>query len=130
MRNRLALAGIAAAIALPGAAAAHHSFAVFFDEEKIIEITGVVDSFEFRNPHGTIELTVEGEAGEEAWKAETNAPVILRRRGWSRDSLQPGDTIILTGWPARDGSNYLRMQSVRREDGSMVGQGLFAADDN
>ncbi len=100
----------------------HHSFAVFFDEARTLSISGVVQEFQFRNPHGLIRLTVRGEDGrEQSWKAETNSPSILERRGWKRDSLKPGDVITVEGWPARDGSNYLRMRSVQRADGTPVG---------
>lgn len=101
---------------------AHHSFAVFFDEQRTVSISGVVQEFQFRNPHGLIRLTVRGADGsEQSWKAETNSPSILERRGWKRDTLKAGDAITVDGWPARDGSNYLRMRSVRRADGTPVG---------
>lgn len=114
------VAALLVTAALP--ALAHHSFAVFFDESRTLSITGVVQEFQFRNPHGLIRLTVKGEDGsEQSWKAETNSPSILERRGWKRDSLKPGDVITVDGWPARDGSNYLRMRSVQRADGTPVG---------
>lgn len=128
----IAACATVAALTAAGAASAHHSFAVYFDEAKTVEVTGEVTEFQFRNPHGTIEIVVKGEDGAEdqTWKAETNAPVVLRRRGWGRDSLTAGDVITITGWPARDGSNYMRMQAVRRPDGSLVGAGLFEANDD
>lgn len=102
-------------------AVAHHSFAVFFDEARTVSITGVVQEFQFRNPHGLIRLAVKGEGGEQVWKAETNSPSILERRGWSRDTIKAGETITVEGWPARDGSNYLRLRATRRADGTVVG---------
>jgi hypothetical protein len=66
---------------------------------------------------------VKGKAGKsEVWKAETNAPVILRRLGWTKDSLHVGETITIEGWLARDGKHYLRMRKVTREDGTVVGK--------
>jgi len=106
--------------ALP--ALAHHSFAVFFDSDRTVTVTGVVQEFQFRNPHGTIRMSVKKKDGtEEIWKAETNSPSILERRGWTRTILKAGDVIIIDGWPARDGSNYMRMRSVKRGDGTPVG---------
>ena len=108
------------ATAMP--ALAHHSFAVFFDQERTVTVTGVVQEFQFRNPHGLIRITVKKSDGtEETWKAETNSPSILERRGWTRTSLKFGDEVIIDGWPARDGTNYLRMRSVKRADGTPVG---------
>lgn len=118
-------AWLAGALLLLGGALpvlAHHSFAVFFDDARSVTITGVVEEFQFRNPHGLIRMVVKAEDGsEQVWKAETNSPSILERRGWKRDSLKPGEVITVEGWPARDGSNYLRMRAASRADGSPIG---------
>jgi hypothetical protein len=114
----LAVVAVAAAVA----AQAHHSFAVFFDDSKVIKIQGTVTEFQFRNPHGIIRMTVrDAQGAEQVWKAETNSPSILERRGWTRDSIKNGDVVIVEGWPSRDGSNYMRMRKVSRSDGTPVG---------
>jgi hypothetical protein len=110
------------AVAAAGAAQAHHSFAVFFDDSRVIKIQGTVTDFQFRNPHGIIRMTVrDAQGAEQVWKAETNSPSILERRGWTRDSIKNGDVVIVEGWPSRDGSNYMRMRKVSRTDGTPVG---------
>ncbi len=107
-------------IAVP--ALAHHSFAVFFDQDGNVSVTGLVQEFQFRNPHGLIRITVKKPDGaEETWKAETNSPSILERRGWNRDTLKVGETITIEGWPSRDGAHYLRVRAVKRADGTAVG---------
>jgi hypothetical protein len=104
---------------------AHHSFAVFFNtEDQLHTVTGVVKDFQFRNPHGEITLVVSKGKSTVVWRAETNSPSILRRRGWSADSLHVGDTVTLEGWLARDGSNYMRLHSARMADGRLIGQPL------
>jgi Family of unknown function (DUF6152) len=101
---------------------AHHSFAVFFDADRITTVRGTVAEFHFRNPHGIIRMRVAGKDGAmEDWKAETNSPSILERRGWTKTSLKAGDEIQVEGWLARDGSRYLRMRAVKRADGAPVG---------
>src|SRR5689334_5930733 len=104
-------------------AVAHHSFAVFFDNENgIVSLRGTVTEFSFRNPHGLIRLQVKDKSGGVVeWKAETNSPSILERRGWKKDSLKAGDEIILEGWKARDGSHYMRMRKVTKADGTPIG---------
>jgi hypothetical protein len=104
-------------------AVAHHSFAVFFDNEQgIASVRGVVTEFNFKNPHGIIRLNVKGKDGAvQEWKAETNSPSILERRGWKKDSIKVGDEIVIEGWRARDGANYMRMRKVTRADGTPVG---------
>jgi hypothetical protein len=107
---------------------AHHSFAVFFDDARSVTVTGTVEEFQFRNPHGLIRITVKKPDGSaETWKAETNSPSILERRGWTRTSLKAGDVITIDGWPARDGTNYLRMRSVKRADGTPIGSAVVQA---
>jgi hypothetical protein len=105
------------------AAAAHHSFAVFFQTDKIVAVTGAVTEFRFSNPHGLIRLEVTARDGStEVWTAETNSPSILVRRGWSKTTLTPGEKVTIEGWPARDGSRYLRMQKVTRANGEVIGK--------
>jgi len=115
----LSVAGLLASIG----AQAHHSFAVFFQTDKTISVTGVVTEFEFKNPHGLIKLTVtDKNGGTEVWTAETNSPSILVRRGWSKTSISPGEKVTIEGWPARNGSRYLRMQRALRANGQLIGQ--------
>jgi hypothetical protein len=110
-------------LTLATTAGAHHSFAVFFDTDaKLVKVTGVVRDFQFRNPHGVITVQVPQGKGGITWRAETNSPSILRRRGWSPESLHPGDTVTLEGWPARDGTRYMRLKSASLADGRMIGQ--------
>jgi hypothetical protein len=111
-----------------GAAAAHHSFAAFFDNNASRTITGEVVSFRFSNPHAIIEMRVVENGIPLNWRVETNAPTLLLRRGWNRESIKPGETVTIEGWPSRDGGRYLRMRSATHEDGAPVGPPLTAAD--
>ena len=55
MRIRLMSWVASLAVASMGSTAiAHHSFAVFFDGDKMITVSGTVTEFQFRNPHGLI----------------------------------------------------------------------------
>ena len=117
-----ALTSIALAVLLGGAVSAHHSFAVFFNDTTTTEITGSVSEFRFSNPHAIISLEVKNKAGAtEEWKAETNAVTLLKRRGWTKDSLKPGEVVTINGWPSRDGANYMRMQTIKKADGTVLG---------
>lgn len=114
-----------------GGAAAHHSFAVFFDETKQVKVSGTVSAFRFTNPHGTIVLTgSDGSGKQQEWRIETNAPVVLQRRGWTRTSVKPGDRITVEGWPARDGKPYMRLRLATTADGKQIGMTAFGTGDN
>ena len=130
MQARLALAVMVGLCITPLAAQAHHSFAVYFDAAKSVTITGKVTAFRFTNPHGTIVLDVADAQGRVSqWRAETNAPVVLQRRGWTRESVKPGETITIQGWPSRDGKPYIRLQRATHADGSLVGTAPFGQND-
>ena len=117
------IARLAVALAAGTAtASAHHSFAVFFDDTKTIEISGSVTEFRFSNPHAIISLDVKNKDGMvDEWKAETNAVTLLKRRGWTKDSLKAGDVITVDGWPSRDGAHYMRMRTIKKADGTVLG---------
>jgi hypothetical protein len=105
MRRHLAalLAG-GAFISLSGAAIAHHSFAMF-DQENPIQLVGVVQEFKFTSPHSFILLQVKDKDGNiTVWNLEGNAPSNLVRDGWSSKTLKPGDEIELTIEPLRSGA--------------------------
>jgi hypothetical protein len=126
MRLRaLSLAPIAAVVATWAAPVdAHHSFAVHFVADRLITVRGTVDEFTFRNPHGVVLVTAKADDGAaQHWKIETNSPNILRRRGWTETSIKPGDVVAVEGYPARDGSNFMRVYRVVYADGhELVGQ--------
>lgn len=129
MRKSLLFSGLIVACAAPPALA-HHSFAVYFDASKEVTIRGKVTSFRFTNPHGTIVLDVTDAQGRvREWRAETNAPVVLRRRGWTRTSVTPGEEIIIEGWPARDGKAYMRLRRATHADGRLIGTAPFGRQD-
>jgi hypothetical protein len=74
-----------------------------YDDKQTITIEGAVTKFEWSNPHVYVylkQLTAAGQAVE--WELEASPPSILRRLGWSQETLHTGDTITVTGHPARD----------------------------
>jgi hypothetical protein len=131
MKKSHVLIALGAAWLGHASAYAHHSFAAFFDSTKTVTLTGKVKEFRFTNPHGTIAIEA-AEAGKpvRVWRAETNAPVVLMRRGWTRDSIKPGDTVTLSGWPARDGKPYFRLQRAVDADGKLIGSAPFAVNED
>jgi hypothetical protein len=73
-----------------GVATAHHSFAAFdMTQEKTI--SGVVQKVDWTNPHIWIYMDVPGQNGaSDTYAFEGMSPNYLNRRGWTRQSLQPG----------------------------------------
>ena len=105
MRRQLtALMMSCALMAASGAALAHHSFAMF-DQENPVELDGVVREFKFTSPHTFIILVVRQEDGTaQTWSLEGGAPSALVRDGWSNKTLKPGDELKMTIDPLRSGA--------------------------
>lgn len=124
MDIRLKLTAIALAaggLALPAQVFAHHSFAAEFDAESPIELTGIVTSVKWANPHTFFYIDVEDENGDwENWALELGSPNGLMRRGWTRNSLKIGDTVSVTGSRARDGSLKGNARSVVLASGQQL----------
>ena len=81
----------AALVAMTGAVAAHHSFAMF-DQEHPLEVTGVVKEYKYTSPHSFIILEIKDKDGStEAWNLEGGSPSQLARDGWTGKTLKSGD---------------------------------------
>ncbi|MGD2167903.1 MAG: DUF6152 family protein [Gammaproteobacteria bacterium] len=94
-------------------ASAHHSTVAIFDSSRTIELTGVIESLSWRNPHGQIVLAVEDASGNVVeWEAETAGVSVMRNRGAPTDVFAVGDVITLAGSPARRGNPEILARSV------------------
>ena len=84
---------------------AHHAFSAEFDENRPIHLEGTVTKMEWVNPHTWVHIAVTKEDGTvENWMIEGGTPNTLFRRGFTKQSLEPGITIVVEGYQAKDGS--------------------------
>jgi hypothetical protein len=60
------------------------------------------------------------------WEFESGGPSGLIRRGWTRKSLKPGNTVTVNGYLARDGSRLVNAVTVNLADGRKVFAGSSA----
>jgi len=102
MIRSLCLTGAVAGVtAFTGAAFAHHSQAGIFDSRQNIEVTGVIKSVSWRNPHGQILLGVTNADGSETvWDAETASIAVLRNREAEPSAVVVGDRVTIAGAPS------------------------------
>jgi hypothetical protein len=106
-----ALAALALSMAAPPASA-HHS-AAMYDRAHPRTLEGTVKAFEWANPHVWIQLVVANdEGGSDAWGVECTSVNFMTRRGWSRDTLKPGDKVTVVISPLRDGSRGGAFQNL------------------
>lgn len=120
---------VAVAIGLSSAPlVAHHSFAAEFDATKAIRVTGTLTKVEWTNPHIYFYLDAKDEQGNPVrWTCESGAPGALSRRGFKRGDLKLGDTIVVDGYRAKNGSNLMDARRVTLADGRIV-SGASAGD--
>jgi hypothetical protein len=93
---RVSIPVLAALIALPTAAAAHHGWAWTEDEES--RLSGEIVKISFGNPH--MHLQVRTDAG--LWEVDLSPPIVARRSGFGPGAAKAGDRVALTGHRARD----------------------------
>ena len=123
IRNTL-IVGAAAMIATVSALA-HHSFASEFDREQPFEIEGAVNSVDWRNPHGWLHVDVEEDGEIVTYDIELSSPSALMRQGWRRNSLVPGDKVMVRGFRARTRFHVGRATGISRDTGEAIyGQGI------
>jgi hypothetical protein len=115
-----ALAGLLSLLAaLP--VEAHHSFAAEFDGSKAVRLVGTLTKVDWSNPHSYFYIDVKESSGKvENWGCEGAGPGALSRRGLKRGDLKIGDTLIVDGYRAKDGSHLIDARRVTLPDGRNI----------
>lgn len=122
IRLSLLVAALGLAAALP--LAAHHSFAAEFDGNKVIRLRGTLTKIEWTNPHSYFYIDVKDDKGTVVnWGCEAASPGALSRRGLKRGDVKLGDTVIVDGYRAKDGSHLVDARRVTLPDGRIVSGG-------
>ena len=119
---RLRHLGLAAlgAVAMAGAASAHHAFNMY-QNDQYTTLKGTVKEFTWQNPHAMIDYAVAMPGGAtEYWSVECSAPNIIGRRGWSKTSLKAGDVVPIILHPMKDGSKHGLLVSVTLANGTVL----------
>ena len=97
---------------------AHHAFGAEFDPNLPLLLKGPVTKVEWINPHTWIHLEVTDKDGKKVeWMVEGGTPNSLLRRGLKRDTLKPGQLIVVDGYQAKDRSNRANGRDVTLPDG-------------
>lgn len=112
----LALFGVLAA-AIP--VLAHHSFSAEFDGSKTFVVKGVLTKVDWTNPHIYFYLDVKGANGKvQQYAFSSGPPGTLRRAGVKKSDFKIGETVTVTGAPAKDGTKLLGwLKMIKYADG-------------
>jgi Family of unknown function (DUF6152) len=101
---------------------AHHSFGAEYDAKKPLKFAdAVVTKIEWTNPHARFYVDIKDANGKvENWNFELASPNVLKRNGWTRNTLKEGDHIGVEGAAAKDGARMGNAQRVTLPDGKRV----------
>jgi len=122
MKTTLTIAVILST-ALSVAASAHHSFAMF-DQSKEVKLVGVVREFQYTNPHIWIQVVVPKAGNRPAaeWSIEGASVNTVKRMGWHRTIIKPGDKVTVIINPMKNGENGGSLKTIALPDGTVLGR--------
>jgi hypothetical protein len=96
VRRMLGAVALTIGLLLAGSGWAHHGWS--WTTGGNIEVTGIVKTVSLGNPHGVVELDVEGET----WTVEVGQPWRNERAGLKEGELKPGVEMRVIGEPSAD----------------------------
>lgn len=98
---------LAAALSIPGAAAAHHGWSSY-DAAKVLKITAPLTNVSWGNPHGGAKVAYQGKT----WDVVLAPVARMEARGLTREMLTNGKPVTLEGYPRKDGTPEMRIERV------------------
>ncbi len=88
-------------------AGGHHSYGATYLEDKTITLDGSIVQMLFRNPHSYVQVDVKDANGQVLrWNVEWGGVVQLSQKGVTRDTLKPGDHVVIVGNPSRTAEDH------------------------
>jgi len=118
-----AIAG-SAIICASGTLLAHHAFSAEFDANAPVTLKGPITKIEWINPHAWIHMENKAKDGKtEEWMVEGGTPNTLQRNGITRESIQVGTIIVVSGYKAKDGRMRANGRDITFPDGRTLFMG-------
>jgi len=88
---------------------------------QLVTVKGIVTRVEWTSPHIHIYLNVQEANGDiHEWGVEIDNGVLIKRYGWTRNTMKPGDAIACTGRPAKAGARLMRATVVELAGGAKL----------
>lgn len=95
---------------------AHHALAANYDPDLTGTIEGVVIEVFWSNPHVRYFVEVVNADGEkEIWDVESSPITGMAAAGWSKDTVELGDRIRVSGGLGRNGTRRLNLDKSSLE---------------
>ena len=94
---------------------AHHAISAFYDMSRRVTIEAAVVELHFVNPHPFVLADVALRNGaSEQWRLEMDNRRELVEIGFTRQTLRPGDAVVVAGSPARHEARNLYVRRIDR----------------
>ena len=116
MKRNLVVVLVAGALSFGAQTFAHHSFAATYLEDQEMSIEGDLVQFLYRNPHSFVHVMVKEKDGSMVrYAVEWGGAGQLGGQGVTRETLKPGDHVIISGSPGRNPADHrVRMVTLHR----------------
>lgn len=129
MKGKAALAVmvIITCMGISARAYGHHSFAATYFVDQTSKIDGTVKEFLWRNPHSFIKVEAPDEKGDvQMWSIEWGGGAQLSQAHVTRETLKPGDHVVIVGNPGRDPAEHrIRIKSITRPSDGWKWEGVI-----
>jgi hypothetical protein len=104
---------------------AHHGSASF-DTSKKVTLKGTVTEWIWANPHCFLKIDAMDDTGSvRNWALETQNPIGMTQRGWSRSLFKIGDEVTVVLEAVKNGAAVGRIVSVVLPNGSTLQAGAL-----
>ena len=114
------LAMAAGYLSMPDFATAHHGWAAF-DSKTKVTFQGTVTDFRFLNPHSVVEFDAKDDQGQiQNWQGELTSASRLAAKGWTATTIETGNELTISGYPAQSGVRVLRIMKILGSNGAEI----------
>ena len=100
-------------------ALAHHGGGSYWTEDQLVgPVTGTATGLSFNFPHVSFSLDIADDQGELVSHTMSIrwTPTVLRRMGWRRNSIRPGDKLTVTFVPHKQDPTVGALRSLEVND--------------
>jgi hypothetical protein len=123
MIKNFRIVAVLAVLAAPLPVLAHHSFAMFDKSKEVVLKDAVVKDWQWTSPHTWLYVLVpNGTKNPDKISVEGGNPGLMRREGFAKGSMAPGDKITIYMAPLRSGAKGGSLNAVVLPNGKMLGE--------
>ena len=123
MTKKIRIVAALAVLVAPLPTLAHHSFAMFDKSKEVVLKNAVVKEWQWTSPHTWLYVVVPNGTGTpDKYSIEGGNPGLMRREGFAKGSMTPGEKVTIYMSPLRSGDKGGSMNAVVLPNGKMLGE--------